>query len=190
MNSCILMAEIVQEPQLRYTPDNTALAEMIVQFPGIRAEDPPATLKVVGWGNLAQEIQQQYRQGDRVIIEGRLSMNTVERPEGFKEKRAELTIQRIHSLGDGASITSTTLSAATTSNTTSNASGALSTPENVASTNATPKLSSSPRNLETVTASTVDIASVDPETVPKSPKPHPAYSVVPNEGQDIDDIPF
>jgi len=37
----------------------------------------------------------QYHQGDR-IIEGRLSMNTVERPEGFKEKRAELTVQRIH----------------------------------------------------------------------------------------------
>jgi len=43
------MAEIVQEPQLRYTPDQTGLAEMLVQFPGLRAEDP-ATLKVVGWG--------------------------------------------------------------------------------------------------------------------------------------------
>jgi len=29
------MAEIVQEPQLRYTPDQTALAEMLVQFPGM-----------------------------------------------------------------------------------------------------------------------------------------------------------
>lgn len=188
MNSCILMAEIVQEPQLRYTPDQTALAEMIVQFPGIRAEDPPATLKVVGWGNLAQEIQQQYHQGDRVIIEGRLSMNTVDRPEGFKEKRAELTIQRIHSLGDGASITSTTLSAATSGNTISNASEALPTPENVASTNAS-RLSSSPRTSD-VTANTADVVSVDPETVPQSPKTHPAYPVVPNEGQDIDDIPF
>jgi len=47
MNSCILMAEIVQEPQLRYTPDQTGLAEMLVQFWTV-AEDP--TLKVVGWG--------------------------------------------------------------------------------------------------------------------------------------------
>ncbi len=103
MNSCILMVEIVQEPQLRYTPEQTALAEMLVQFPGLRAEDPPATLKVVGWGNLAQEIQQHYHQGDRVVIEGRLNMNSVQL-EGFKEKRAELTVQRIHSLGDGVSI--------------------------------------------------------------------------------------
>ncbi len=52
---------------------------------------------------MAQEIQGNYHQGDRVILEGRLGMNTVDRPEGFKEKRAELTIQKIYSL-DGASI--------------------------------------------------------------------------------------
>ena len=104
MNSCILLAEITQEPQLRYTPDNqTPIAEMQVQFAGLRPEDPPATVKAVGWGNMAQEIQGNYHQGDRVILEGRLSMNTVERPEGFKEKRAELTIQKIYTL-DGASI--------------------------------------------------------------------------------------
>lgn len=98
MNNCILMAEIVQEPQLRYTTEQLALTEMLVQFPGLRTEDPPATLKVVGWGNLAQDIQRTYHQGDRIILEGRLSMSTVERPEGFKEKRAELTVQRIHPL--------------------------------------------------------------------------------------------
>ncbi|MBW4537915.1 MAG: single-stranded DNA-binding protein [Myxacorys chilensis ATA2-1-KO14] len=104
MNSCILLAEIIDEPQLRYTSDNqTPLTEMQVQFAGLRPEDPPATVKAVGWGNMAQEIQGNYHQGDRVILEGRLGMNTVDRPEGFKEKRAELTIQKIYSL-DGASI--------------------------------------------------------------------------------------
>ncbi|XGV96720.1 MAG: single-stranded DNA-binding protein [Leptolyngbya sp. BL-A-14] len=100
MNSCILMAEIVQAPELRYTSDTqTPIAEMFVEFPGLRPEDPPSRLKVVGWGNLAQEIQERFHQGDRVVIEGSLRMNTVDRPEGFKEKRAELTAQRIHSLG-------------------------------------------------------------------------------------------
>ncbi|QLE54470.1 single-stranded DNA-binding protein [Nostoc sp. TCL26-01] len=99
MNSCVLMAEIIQEPQLRYTSDNLAVTEMLVQFPNSqKPEDPPATLKVVGWGNLATEIQQNYHQGDRVIIAGRLGMQTVERQEGFKEKRAELTVQQIQSV--------------------------------------------------------------------------------------------
>ncbi|MDZ7951523.1 single-stranded DNA-binding protein [Nostoc sp. DedQUE09] len=100
MNSCVLMAEIINEPQLRYTADNLGVTEMLVQFPNSqKPEDPPATLKVVGWGNLATEIQQNYHQGDRVILVGRLTMNTVDRQEGFKEKRAELTVQQIQSVG-------------------------------------------------------------------------------------------
>lgn len=101
MNSCILMAEIYDEPQLRHTPDGLEVTEMIVHVPGLRPDDPTHPLKVVSWGNLAKDIHQSYHSGDRVILEGRLGMNTFERPEGFKEKRAELTIQRIHAVSKG-----------------------------------------------------------------------------------------
>ncbi|MFM5887639.1 MAG: single-stranded DNA-binding protein, partial [Dolichospermum sp.] len=76
MNSCILMAEIYDNPQLRHTPDGLEVTEMIVHVPGTKPDDPTHPLKVVGWGNLAKEIHQSYHQGDRVIIEGRLGMNT------------------------------------------------------------------------------------------------------------------
>jgi single-strand DNA-binding protein len=100
MNSCVIMAEITRPPQLRYTQDNqTAIADMEVQFTGLRPEDPPSKLKVIGWGNLAQEMQTSYSIGDRVVIEGRLGINSVDRPEGFKEKQAELTASKIYSLG-------------------------------------------------------------------------------------------
>lgn len=97
MNTCVLMAEITKAPQLRYTQDGqTAISEMWVQFPPLRSGDPMPTIKVTGWGNLAQQIQEQFKEGDQVIIEGRLGMNTIDRPEGFKEKQAELTASRIH----------------------------------------------------------------------------------------------
>ncbi|HEY9644568.1 MAG TPA: single-stranded DNA-binding protein [Coleofasciculaceae cyanobacterium] len=115
MNSCILMAEVTQDPQLRYTPDNqTPISEMTVQIAGLRDEDPPATLKVVGWGNLAQEIQEKYHVGDRLIVEGRLNMNRIDRPEGFKETRAELTAQRIHLIGADASLSTASATPAST----------------------------------------------------------------------------
>lgn len=105
MNSCILMAEVIKNPEIRYTQDGQMpITEMLVQFAGLRAEDPSETLKVVGWGNLAQQIQEQFHEGDRVVIEGRLGMNTIDRPEGFKEKRAELTATRIHNIATTASI--------------------------------------------------------------------------------------
>lgn len=97
MNTCVLMAEITKAPQLRYTQDGqTPISEMWVQFPPLRSGDPMSTIKVIGWGNLAQQIQEQFQEGDPVIIEGRLGMNTIDRPEGFKEKQAELTASRIH----------------------------------------------------------------------------------------------
>ncbi len=97
MNSCVLMAEIIKAPELRYTQDGqTAIAEMTVQFPALRAEDPMETVKVVSWGNMAQQVQEQYKQGDQIVIEGRLTMNSIDRPEGFKEKLAEITASRIH----------------------------------------------------------------------------------------------
>ncbi len=99
MNSCILMAEIIKNPELRYTADNQmAVADMFVQFappPGNRPDDQHPTIEVVGWGNLATEMKENYKQGDKVTIEGRLEMNTIER-DGYKEKRARLVASRIH----------------------------------------------------------------------------------------------
>jgi single-strand DNA-binding protein len=100
MNTCILVAEVIEDPQLRYTSDTQIeITEMLVQFEGLRQGDPPSTLKVVAWRGLATEVQQKYRQGDRLVIEGRLSMNTIDRPEGYKEKRAELVAQKLYLWG-------------------------------------------------------------------------------------------
>lgn len=91
------MAHIVQAPELRFTQDNQRpVAQMLVEFASLRDNDPPGQLKVVGWGNLATEIQESYQVGDRIIIHGNLRINTIDRPEGFKEKRAELTASRIY----------------------------------------------------------------------------------------------
>lgn len=103
MNHCLLEVEVLEAPQVRYTQDNqTPVAEMAVQMDGLRPDDPPAQLKVVGWGNLAQELQNRVQVGQRLMLEGRLRMNTVTRQDGVKEKRAEFTLARLHAIGAGA----------------------------------------------------------------------------------------
>ena len=93
------MAEIIKNPELRYTADNQmAVADMFVQFsppPGSRPDDRQPTIEVVGWGTLATEMKENFKQGDRVTIEGRLQMNTIER-DGYKEKRAQLVASRLY----------------------------------------------------------------------------------------------
>ncbi|MFM7676857.1 MAG: single-stranded DNA-binding protein [Synechococcus sp.] len=102
MNHCLLEVEVLEAPQIRYTQDNqTPIAEMAVRIDGLRPDDPPGQLKVVGWGNLAQDLQNRVQVGQRLVLEGRLRMNTVARPDGVKEKRAEFTLSRLHPLAGG-----------------------------------------------------------------------------------------
>ncbi|MGP0127773.1 MAG: single-stranded DNA-binding protein [cyanobacterium endosymbiont of Rhopalodia musculus] len=99
MNSCVLMIKVIRPPELRFTQDNkTPIAQMLVEFAGRRSETSNSTIKVIGWGSLATQMQDTYKEGDRLIIEGRLSMNTFDRPEGFKEKRVELVASHVHPL--------------------------------------------------------------------------------------------
>ncbi len=111
MNQCVLEVEVIDAPTVRYTQDNqTPIAEMSVRFDALRDGDPPSELKVVGWGNLAQELQNRVQVGQRLLIEGRLRMNTVPRGDGMKEKRAEFTLARLHPIGASTTSSSTTSS--------------------------------------------------------------------------------
>lgn len=94
------MVRIIKQPELRYTADaQLPVAEMMVEFSNPGIENKPAVLKVVAWRDLAQQVSQQYYESDVIIVEGRLNMNTIDRPEGFKEKRAELIASRIYPAG-------------------------------------------------------------------------------------------
>lgn len=183
MNSCILMAEIIKEPELRFTPDGLEVTEMLVQFPPQREGDPAANLKVVGWGNMAKEIQQNYHIGDRVLLEGRLGMHTIERPEGFKEKRAELTVQKIYSVSGGINTSSSPAVMATTS-----------VPATTASKAKAAASYDSPPPASTPAASNVGVASQNDfsqSTSQSSNYERSSYPpVVPNQEPDVDDIPF
>ncbi|MEA5487444.1 MULTISPECIES: single-stranded DNA-binding protein [Pseudanabaena] len=118
MNSIVLMAEVLTDPELRRTPDNqSSIASFLVQFAGGRSEEAPYRIKVVGWNNLADEMVEKYHKGDQVVVEGRLRLDTVDRGT-YKEKRTELIAQRVHSFGAGGAtgISSTEASATTTRN--------------------------------------------------------------------------
>ncbi len=90
---------VKKAPTVRFTQDNkTPIAEIEAQFESLRADDPPSSIKVVGWGKLAEELKSKVQVNSKIIIEGRLRMNSVPRPDGTKEKQAEFTLSRIHPL--------------------------------------------------------------------------------------------
>ena len=98
---------VKKPPTIRFTQDNkTPIAEMEAQFESIRPDSPPSRIKVVGWGKLAEELQNKVQVDSKLIIEGRLRMNTVPRQDGTKEKQAEFTLSRIHQIGTNTSVSS------------------------------------------------------------------------------------
>ena len=102
VNHCLLEVEVLGAPTIRYTQDNQMpIAEMQVRIDGLRAEDPAGELKVVGFGNLAQDLQSRVQVGQRLVLEGRLRMNTTARADGIKEKKAEFTLSRMHPVAGG-----------------------------------------------------------------------------------------
>ena len=162
MNQCVLEVEVIDAPTVRYTQDNqTPIAEMSVRFDALRDGDPPSELKVVGWGNLAQELQNRVQVGQRLLIEGRLRMNTVPRGDGMKEKRAEFTLARLHPIG-----------ASTTSSSIASSSPQGSQP---------PSGSARPERPTPIAA---------PAATPKPSEPEPASWNAAPLVPDTDDIPF
>lgn len=167
MNNCVLMAEIVTAPQLRYTPEQTEVGEMGVEFPGVKEDDPAQKLKVVAWGKVAQEMQN-HALGDRVVIEGRLQMTTKVLSDGAtKQKYAELVAQRIHNLGSANGETA------------------------IAPTTPTPTAAPTPTATPTPTTKTKP-----PQTTPKAtpkkqtPAKAAAPASVPAADPETEDIPF
>ena len=99
MNHCLIQAKVKTEPQMRYTKENqTPIAEMVVEIKGLRVDDPLSELKILGWGTIAQEMVDNLKESQGVVIEGRLRMNNLTRKDGTKEKQAELTASRIHNI--------------------------------------------------------------------------------------------
>lgn len=100
MNDCTIAITIVSTPEYRHTRNGDHIAQCLGTFysPHHNEKDappPPSTIKVVAWGeNLATQLSS-LRSLQQCVMQGRLQMNTVERPEGFKEKLAELTVERI-----------------------------------------------------------------------------------------------
>ena len=98
MNNFIVSAILIKDPDLSFTADNQLpIAEFAIEFPGSKDGDPVSRIKVTAFGNLANQVAESYKSGDRVVVEGRVSMNVVEL-EGYKEKRAEMVATRVHQL--------------------------------------------------------------------------------------------
>lgn len=97
MNAIALMGSLQSEPELRYTQDGMARLSMMLSFAPDRSEEADYQIRVVAFGNLAEEVHKTFHHGDGVVVEGRLQAETRTKPDGAKEKVTEVIARRVHS---------------------------------------------------------------------------------------------
>ncbi len=98
LNSLILQATAITNPESRQTPDNSnTIASFLIQFPAPKQEDPPFRIKCTAWNKLADRVMSEIKNGSQLIIEGRLRIDTVDRGT-HKEKRTELVASTFYAI--------------------------------------------------------------------------------------------
>jgi single-strand DNA-binding protein len=103
----ILMGNLTRDPQLSYTPNNTAVVEfgMAVnrRWRGQDGSDREETCFVDCslFGRPAETFNQYMSKGRPVLIEGRLKLDQWETPEGQKRSKLRVVAERFQFVGGG-----------------------------------------------------------------------------------------
>ena len=94
LNRIILIGRVAVEPELRYTPSGTQVANFILAVDrnrlNQRGERETDFIKIVVWRKLAEICAQYLNKGKLVAIEGRLQTRSYETQDGQKRKSYEV----------------------------------------------------------------------------------------------------
>ena len=105
LNKVLLIGNLTRDPELRYTPSGTAVADLrlaidddYVKADGSRIERT-CFVDVTVWARTAETSCEYLSKGRPVLIEGRLRLDTWETNEGQKRSKLCVTADRVQFLG-------------------------------------------------------------------------------------------
>jgi single-strand DNA-binding protein len=106
LNKVILMGNLTRDPELRYTPNGTAVATFGLAInrryrQGEEWRDDVCFIDVVVWGRMAEVVSDYLGKGSLAMVEGRLQFRTWETPEGNKRSKHEVVADNVQFLPRG-----------------------------------------------------------------------------------------
>lgn len=105
VNKVILIGNLGGDPELRYTPNGTAVASFSLATTEGRKDkdgnwnDHTEWHRIVAWSKLAETVGEYLKKGSQVYIEGRLQTRQWEDKEGVKRYTTEVVTQNLQMLG-------------------------------------------------------------------------------------------
>ena len=105
VNVVILSGNLVQDPDLRYTPSGTAVATFRLAVNRSyrtkegEMKEEVCFVDVVSWGRQAETCGEYLSKGSPVLVEGRLSFRSWEGEDGQRRTKYEVVATRVQFLG-------------------------------------------------------------------------------------------
>lgn len=104
-NKIILVGHLGRDPEIRYTPDNRAVANIslatteFMNKPNGEREDRTQWHNIVAWGKLAEFAEKYLKKGMQIMVEGKLRYDNWTAQDGTKRKAAKIYADKIVLLG-------------------------------------------------------------------------------------------
>lgn len=104
-NRVLLGGRLTRDPELRYIPSGAAVCEFAIavnrQWAGKDGEkkEEVTFVDIVTWGRQAETCSEYLKKGRPVFIEGHLTQDRWETPDGQKRNRMRVTAERVQFLG-------------------------------------------------------------------------------------------
>lgn len=110
LNKVMLIGNLTRDPELRYTPKGTAVADIAIAINRIwnneagQRQEETTFVDVTLWGRQAELAQQYLSKGRGIYVEGRLQMDTWEdKATGQKRSKLKVIGENLQFLPDGRS---------------------------------------------------------------------------------------
>lgn len=108
LNKVLLLGNLTRDPELRYTPKGTAVADIALAINRVwtneqnQKQEETTYVDITLWGRQAELAQQYLSKGRGCFIEGRLQMDTWEdKATGQKRSKLKVVAENLQFLPDG-----------------------------------------------------------------------------------------
>ena len=101
MNHVALIGRLTADPELRYTPNGTAVCTVTIAInrpPNKDGQSEADFVRCVVWGKSAENLAKYMAKGRQLAVEGRLEVRSYEK-DGSRHWRTEVVAHRVEYLG-------------------------------------------------------------------------------------------
>ena len=96
MNQCQLMGRLVRDPELKYTPQGTAVTSFTLAVDRRFNRDKADYINIIAWRQTAEFVAKHFAKGQRVAVVGSIQTRSWEDNDGGKHKVVEIVADSVY----------------------------------------------------------------------------------------------